>query len=100
MKVARVVEGVLQVQDVPMPTPGNEEALIRITASGVCHSDVHIQDGYFALAGSGVSQATAGAGHAERLARGSSDEHFRRFNLARAHTLGDGRHVAEVWNFR
>ncbi|MGE0830548.1 MAG: alcohol dehydrogenase catalytic domain-containing protein, partial [Hyphomonadaceae bacterium] len=34
-------------QETPKPGPG--EALVRITRAGVCHSDVHIQDGYFNL---------------------------------------------------
>jgi D-arabinose 1-dehydrogenase-like Zn-dependent alcohol dehydrogenase len=34
------------------PTPQGAEVLVRITRSGVCHSDLHIWDGYFDL-GSG-----------------------------------------------
>ena len=33
------------------PTPRGSEVLIRVTCCGVCHSDLHIQDGYFTLAG-------------------------------------------------
>lgn len=33
------------VEDAPKPKPGHEEALIKITASGVCHSDLHIAYG-------------------------------------------------------
>ena len=32
-------------QETPKPT--GTEVLVRITRSGVCHSDVHIWDGYF-----------------------------------------------------
>lgn len=35
----------LGVQDVDDPTPGTQEALVRIRASGVCHSDLHIARG-------------------------------------------------------
>ena len=42
MRAARVEEGKLSIQDVPAPEPGDDEALVRITASGVCHSDLHI----------------------------------------------------------
>ena len=45
MKAARLEEGVLEIQDVPTPTPGHEEALIRIRSAGVCHSDLHIVRG-------------------------------------------------------
>ena len=33
------------------PTPKGREVLIRVTRSGVCHSDLHIWDGYFDLGG-------------------------------------------------
>jgi D-arabinose 1-dehydrogenase-like Zn-dependent alcohol dehydrogenase len=33
------------------PTPQGGEVLMRITRSGVCHSDLHIWDGYFDLGG-------------------------------------------------
>ena len=36
-------------QETPKPT--GTEVLVRVTRSGVCHSDVHIWDGYFDLGG-------------------------------------------------
>ena len=33
------------------PTPQGKEVLIKVTYGGVCHSDVHIHDGYFDLGG-------------------------------------------------
>src|SRR5262249_47894532 len=33
------------------PVPRGSEVLVRITCCGVCHSDLHLQDGYFALGG-------------------------------------------------
>jgi D-arabinose 1-dehydrogenase-like Zn-dependent alcohol dehydrogenase len=33
------------------PQPKGREVLVRVTRSGVCHSDVHIWDGYFDLGG-------------------------------------------------
>src|SRR5262249_161425 len=33
------------------PEPKGEEVLLRVEAAGVCHSDVHIWDGYFDLGG-------------------------------------------------
>lgn len=33
------------------PAPKGTEVLIRVDRCGVCHSDLHMQDGYFALAG-------------------------------------------------
>lgn len=55
MKAARLEEGTLYIRDVPKPEPGTEEALIRISASGVCHSDLHIARGdWVGLPRSGV----------------------------------------------
>src|SRR5690349_15890505 len=45
MRAARVVDGAVQVQDVPVPDPGPEEARVRIVAAGVCHSDLHLARG-------------------------------------------------------
>ena len=42
MKAARLENGALHITDAPIPVPGAEEALVRISASGVCHSDLHI----------------------------------------------------------
>jgi D-arabinose 1-dehydrogenase-like Zn-dependent alcohol dehydrogenase len=36
---------------VDCPTPRGSEVLVRIERCGVCHSDLHLQDGYFALGG-------------------------------------------------
>jgi L-iditol 2-dehydrogenase len=33
--------GVLQIHDEPVPTPGHDETLVRVTAVGVCGSDLH-----------------------------------------------------------
>ena len=42
MKAAILKDGKIEIQDLPAPTPpGDEEARIRITAAGVCHSDLH-----------------------------------------------------------
>ena len=45
MKAARLEDGVLEIQDEPTPVPGHEEALIRISSAGLCHSDLHIVRG-------------------------------------------------------
>jgi alcohol dehydrogenase len=33
------------------PTPRGHEVLVRVECCGVCHSDLHLQDGYFSLGG-------------------------------------------------
>ncbi len=45
---------------VDCPTPRGSEVLVRIERCGVCHSDLHFQDGYFALAGDKRLDVTAG----------------------------------------
>jgi propanol-preferring alcohol dehydrogenase len=43
---AIVVEGTeVKVGDLPIPEPGPDQCLIRISASGVCHSDLHLAKG-------------------------------------------------------
>ena len=39
----------LEMREYPDPEPQGEEVLLRVEAAGVCHSDVHIWDGYFDL---------------------------------------------------
>lgn len=41
----------LKAFDRPTPAPTGTEVLVRVTAAGVCHSDVHIWEGYFDLGG-------------------------------------------------
>ncbi|MEE9913603.1 MAG: alcohol dehydrogenase catalytic domain-containing protein [Deltaproteobacteria bacterium] len=45
MQAAIFTEGKLVITDVPKPSPKPEEALIRITSAGVCHSDIHFIKG-------------------------------------------------------
>jgi alcohol dehydrogenase len=45
---------------VDCPTPRGSEVLVRVERCGVCHSDLHMQDGYFALAGDKKLDVRAG----------------------------------------
>lgn len=47
MKAIRLVEigRPLQMQEVPVPVPGSREALVRVRAAGICHSDAHYRAG-------------------------------------------------------
>ena len=35
--------------ELPTPEPAGDDVLLRVTGCGVCHSDLHIHDGYFDL---------------------------------------------------
>jgi len=41
----------LQATEAPTPVPQGTEVLLRVSHCGVCHSDIHLQDGYFDLGG-------------------------------------------------
>ncbi len=41
----------LESVDAPTPAPTGTEVVLRIEACGVCHSDVHVWQGYFAMGG-------------------------------------------------
>ena len=45
MKAARLEAGKFHVRDVPIPEPGTDEALVKLSAAGVCHSDLHLARG-------------------------------------------------------
>jgi D-arabinose 1-dehydrogenase-like Zn-dependent alcohol dehydrogenase len=42
------------------PAPRGSEVLVRIERCGVCHSDLHLQDGYFSLGGDKKLDVSAG----------------------------------------
>jgi D-arabinose 1-dehydrogenase-like Zn-dependent alcohol dehydrogenase len=39
----------VELREYPTPDPQGTEVLLRTTAAGICHSDLHINDGYFDL---------------------------------------------------
>jgi D-arabinose 1-dehydrogenase-like Zn-dependent alcohol dehydrogenase len=41
----------LQMNEQPTPQPAGTEVLLKVLAAGVCHSDLHLADGYFDLGG-------------------------------------------------
>ena len=34
----------LRIEDVPVPRPGSGQILVKVVASGVCHTDLHAAD--------------------------------------------------------
>ena len=51
----------LQTVEAPVPAPQGTEVLLKTLAAGVCHSDLHIWDGYFDMGG-GKHQSLADTG--------------------------------------
>jgi alcohol dehydrogenase/propanol-preferring alcohol dehydrogenase len=53
MKAYQVVENAkpLEAVELETPTPKGQEILLKTISCGVCHSDIHIHDGYFDLGG-------------------------------------------------
>ncbi|MBN8921044.1 MAG: alcohol dehydrogenase catalytic domain-containing protein [Rhizobiales bacterium] len=43
-----------------LPAPQGTEVLVRVACCGVCHSDIHLQDGYFSLGGDRKLDITPG----------------------------------------
>jgi propanol-preferring alcohol dehydrogenase len=41
----------LRLNEQPTPQPAGTEVLLKVLAAGVCHSDLHLADGYFDLGG-------------------------------------------------
>jgi alcohol dehydrogenase, propanol-preferring len=39
----------LSIEEIPIPTPGPGEVLIKVVASGVCHTDLHAAEGDWPL---------------------------------------------------
>jgi D-arabinose 1-dehydrogenase-like Zn-dependent alcohol dehydrogenase len=65
MKAYQIVEwgAPIEEREVEKPEPKGSEVLVRITASGVCHSDIHIWDGYFDMGdGNRITMADRGVG--------------------------------------
>jgi propanol-preferring alcohol dehydrogenase len=71
MKAARLVDGTLQIVDLPSPTPGIEEAFIRMSSAGVCHSDLHIARGDWAGIPPNMPLGHEGIGIVEALGPGA-----------------------------
>jgi D-arabinose 1-dehydrogenase-like Zn-dependent alcohol dehydrogenase len=48
------------VEEVPVPTPGPGEVLVKVEAAGVCLSDIHLIDGTLRLPGNDLEKVTLG----------------------------------------
>jgi 2-desacetyl-2-hydroxyethyl bacteriochlorophyllide A dehydrogenase len=64
----------MEIREVPVPEPGPEECLIRVTATGLCGSDVHIYAGHHPTAILPLVQGHEFAGVIERVRSDSRPE--------------------------
>ena len=73
MRAARLEDGALHIRDVPVPEPANGEVLVRMSAAGVCHSDLHLARGdWFGITGAGPL-GHEGIGIVEALGPGADE---------------------------
>ena len=78
MKAIRLVEigNPLQEQEIPIPSVGDQDVLVRVEAAGICHSDVHYRAGKSPV---GVLPQTLGhevAGVIEKVGTGVEKKHL------------------------
>ena len=45
----------LQIEEMPVREPSKHEILVKVIASGVCHTDLHAADGDWPVSGPGSS---------------------------------------------
>lgn len=62
----------LGVEEVPDPVPGPGEVLVRVAATGVCHTDLHVMKGEVAFPAPGVLGHEV-SGHVEALGEGVTE---------------------------
>ena len=41
--------GIFKLDTVELDLPRPDEVLVKIVATGICHTDLHARDGYFAM---------------------------------------------------
>src|SRR5690242_7981287 len=64
----------LRIEQVPIPEPGYNEVLIKVAASGVCHTDLHAANGDWPVKPAlPFIPGHEGVGHVVKLGRGVFD---------------------------
>ena len=67
MKAIRMIEPgkPLEMQDIPIPSAGDGDVLVRVRASGICHSDAHYRAGRSSMGGLPITLGHEIAGEVE-----------------------------------
>ncbi len=75
MKAARFyeVKKPLRIEDVPISDPSPDGLLIKIRASGICHSDLHAMDGVIPFGSTPITPGHEGAGVVEAVGTNIQD---------------------------
>src|SRR5262249_15020592 len=71
--VVRVRSAPFEIETLDLAAPLAEEVLVRIVASGICHTDLHARDGYFPNLPYPVVCGHEGAGIVERVGAAVAD---------------------------
>ncbi len=71
MKAMQLEEGELHVRDVPAPEPAADQARVHLSASGVCHSDLHLARGDWMGVPRSMSLGHEGIGVVDALGPGA-----------------------------
>ena len=71
MKAIQLEEGEIFVRDVPVPEPAPDQARVHLSASGVCHSDLHLARGDWMGVPRSMSLGHEGIGVVEALGPGA-----------------------------
>jgi propanol-preferring alcohol dehydrogenase len=70
---APIEQNPLQLEDLPVPSPGKGEVLLRVEACGVCRTDLHITSGELPPLRPAVTPGHQIVGHVEKLGEGVND---------------------------
>ena len=70
---APIEQNPLQLEDLPVPSPGTGEVLLRVEACGVCRTDLHITSGELPPLRQSVTPGHQIVGHVEKLGEGVND---------------------------
>ena len=71
MKAIQLEEGEIHVRDVDVPEPTADQARVHLSASGVCHSDLHLARGDWMGVPRSMSLGHEGIGVVEALGPGA-----------------------------
>ncbi len=82
---APVTEKPLQLEEVPVPEPGPGEVLVRVSACGICRTDLHVVEGELPVRKSPVTPGHQIVGTVQKCGAGAALPHGLRVGIAWLH---------------